>query len=85
MYMVRQASGTVAYDSFFILCVVFGSFFVLNLMIAVQFSSLDTSSGEAAPAKNDKNNDDGTGEQEDDAEDMEGSSNASEDSNANGS
>lgn len=40
MYVVRDAMQTYAYDLFFILCVLFGAFFVLNLMIAVQFTHL---------------------------------------------
>ncbi len=35
MYTVRMAMGTYSYDIFFVACVVFGTFFVLNLMIAV--------------------------------------------------
>lgn len=38
MYKVRKATGTVAYDAFFVLVVIVGFYFVLNLMIAVQFS-----------------------------------------------
>lgn len=42
MYKVRNANnGSVSNDIFFILSVVFGAFFVLNLMIAVQFNFLD--------------------------------------------
>lgn len=42
MYKVRNAHrGSVIYDIFFIASVVFGTFFVLNLMIAVQFNFLD--------------------------------------------
>ena len=40
MYIVGEAEQTYWYDSFFILCVLFGAFFVLNLMIAVQFTYL---------------------------------------------
>lgn len=44
MYKVRNAyNGAVLTDIFFILSVVFGAFFVLNLMIAVQFNYLDDS------------------------------------------
>lgn len=44
MYKVRNAhDGAVFTDIFFILSVVFGAFFVLNLMIAVQFNYLDES------------------------------------------
>lgn len=44
MYKVRNAhNGAVITDLFFILSVVFGAFFVLNLMIAVQFNYLDES------------------------------------------
>lgn len=34
------------YDIFFVLCIVFGAFFVLNLMIAVQFNYLNTAFNE---------------------------------------
>ena len=43
MYMVRRATGTVAYDCFFLLVVIIGAFFILNLMIAVQFSYISQS------------------------------------------
>lgn len=35
MYLIRRSTGSQGYDIFFILVVVFGTFFVLNLMIAV--------------------------------------------------
>jgi hypothetical protein len=39
MYAVRQANGgSQVYDAFFIILVVFGAFFVLNLVTASQFS-----------------------------------------------
>lgn len=41
MYKIRSATDTVAYDIFFILVVIFGAFFVINLMVAVQFSYLN--------------------------------------------
>lgn len=41
MYIVRDAERTYAYDLFFILCVVLGTFVILNLMVAVQASYLD--------------------------------------------
>jgi hypothetical protein len=41
MYIVREAEGTIAYDLFFVACVILGSFVILNLMIAVQASYLD--------------------------------------------
>jgi len=41
MYKIRSATGSVAYDIFFILVVVIGAFFILNLMVAVQFSYLN--------------------------------------------
>ena len=41
MYIVRDAEGSYAYDFFFVSCVIFGSFVILNLMIAVQASYLD--------------------------------------------
>jgi uncharacterized membrane protein YhdT len=40
MYIVRESEGTIAYDFLFVACVLFGAFFVLNLMIAVQFTYL---------------------------------------------
>jgi hypothetical protein len=40
MYMSRQASNSYSYDFFYIVCVISGTFFVLNLMIAVQFGFL---------------------------------------------
>ena len=44
MYKVREANGgAYTFDIFFIASVVFGAFFVLNLMIAVQFQFLDQS------------------------------------------
>ena len=49
MYKVRNAhGGDVYWDLFFIASVVFGAFFVLNLMIAVQFNYLDESFREVA-------------------------------------
>ena len=41
MYKIRSATGSVAYDIFFILVVIIGAFFILNLMVAVQFSYLN--------------------------------------------
>lgn len=35
MYIVRDVEKTFAYDLFFIMCVVLGSFVILNLMVAV--------------------------------------------------
>ena len=40
MYIVRESERSYGYDPFFIACVLFGAFFVLNLMIAVQFTYL---------------------------------------------
>lgn len=40
MYLVREAEGGVSYDILFILVVLFGAYFVMNLMIAVQFTYL---------------------------------------------
>lgn len=40
MYIVRDSERSYGYDPFFIACVLFGAFFVLNLMIAVQFTYL---------------------------------------------
>lgn len=36
MYYIRRATGTYVYDAYFIMVVLFGAFFVLNLMVAVQ-------------------------------------------------
>lgn len=41
MYIVRRSEGSYLYDMFFVFCVIFGAFFVLNLMIAVQFNFLN--------------------------------------------
>lgn len=41
MYIVRDTENTYSYDLFFIMCVVLGSFVILNLMVAVQASYLD--------------------------------------------
>ena len=47
MYKVRNANGgSVTLDLFFIISVVFGAFFVLNLMIAVQYNYLDDAMNE---------------------------------------
>ena len=35
MYIVRDTERTFAYDAFFLMCVVLGSFVILNLMVAV--------------------------------------------------
>ena len=40
MYMIRSVTGSYAYDVYFVLTVVLGTFFVLNLMVAVQFTYL---------------------------------------------
>ena len=40
MYMVRDAENSNVFDIFFLMCVLFGSYFVLNLMIAMQFTYL---------------------------------------------
>ena len=42
MYIVRDAERSYLFDLFFVSCVVFGAFVILNLMIAVQASYLDT-------------------------------------------
>ena len=42
MYIVRDAERSYMFDLFFVSCVVFGSFVILNLMIAVQASYLDS-------------------------------------------
>jgi len=43
MYLVRDSTGTRMYDVFFLIIVIFGSFIVLNLMIAVQVQNLSES------------------------------------------
>ena len=40
MYIIRDAEDSKMFDIFFLMCVLFGSYFVLNLMIAVQFTYL---------------------------------------------
>jgi len=35
MYKVRHSTGTLAYDAFFLIAVILGSFFILSLMVAV--------------------------------------------------
>jgi hypothetical protein len=35
MYKIRHSTGTYAYDSFFMFTVIIGSFFIVNLMVAV--------------------------------------------------
>lgn len=82
MYMIRESGGGVYYDFFFIMCVIFGSFFVLNLMIAVQFSSLDTSMDEPKSKGDGKNEDDNTNEQDDDDDDDDEDQSESNESNA---
>lgn len=42
MYIVRDAERSYMFDLFFVSCVVFGAFVILNLMIAVQASYLDS-------------------------------------------
>ena len=40
MYFIRKAMDTVYYDVFFIAVIIFGNFFALNLMLAVQYNYL---------------------------------------------
>ena len=40
MYMVRRANDTIGYDFYFIVLIFIGNFFALNLIIAVQFTSI---------------------------------------------
>jgi hypothetical protein len=42
MYVVREAIGGYAFDGLFIIIVLFGAYFVMNLMIAVQFTYLSS-------------------------------------------
>lgn len=52
MYKVRNAhGGDMTMDIFCIFSVVFGAFFVLNLMIAVQYNFLDEAMNEVALQK----------------------------------
>ena len=53
MYIVRQAERSFAYDVFFLLCVIMGSFVILNLMIAVQSSYLDKAFDEEEETRRD--------------------------------
>jgi len=69
MFMIREAGGGVYYDCFFVLCVIFGAFFVLNLMIAVQFSSLETSMDAPKSKTEGQKEGDNTSEQDDDEDD----------------
>ncbi len=43
MYKVRHSTGTLAYDAFFMIAVILGSFFILSLMVAVQSSYVSQS------------------------------------------
>ena len=40
MYQVRQSAGSMVFDIYFLATVIFGAFFVMNLLIAVQFDFL---------------------------------------------
>ena len=42
MYLVREAEDSYAYDMLFVLIVLLGAYFVMNLMIAVQFTYLSS-------------------------------------------
>ena len=42
MYLTRKAEGTKAYDALFLAEIIIGAYFVLNLMVAVQFKHLLT-------------------------------------------
>jgi hypothetical protein len=54
MYLVREAVDSYAFDALFILIVLFGSYFVMNLMIAVQFTFLSTAFDEEDREKKEK-------------------------------
>ena len=58
MYKIRHATGTYAYDAFFHGAVILGSYFILNLMVAVQSSYVSQSfqdpKVEENPEKEDK-------------------------------
>ena len=56
MYKVRRSTNTYAYDIFFVLVVIFGAFFIINLLVAVQFSYLSQSFKEMI-SKNSKKED----------------------------
>lgn len=57
MYLIRKATHTVAYDVFFVATVIFGTFFVLNLMIAVQSIYLNASFEEDQQKKKEEEED----------------------------
>lgn len=40
MIQVRRSTGNVYFDVYFMITVIFGAFFVMNLLIAVQFDFL---------------------------------------------
>jgi hypothetical protein len=42
MYIIRHVENTYLYDIFFLMVVITGNFIILNLMIAVQASFLDS-------------------------------------------
>jgi hypothetical protein len=52
MYLVREAESSYSFDLFFVICVVIGSFVVLNLLIAVQASYLETSFADEEDRRN---------------------------------
>lgn len=51
MYTIRDAEQSFIFDLFFVIVVVFGAFFVLNLMIAVQFTFLSSAFDEIEQKK----------------------------------
>ena len=65
MYIIRDSEQTYFYDSLFMFCLLFGAFFVLNLMIAVQFTYLDQAYEEEKKRLEEQTK----GEQEDEEED----------------
>jgi hypothetical protein len=48
MYMVRRGNGNVYSDFYFFFVVIFGNFFVINLLIAVQYDFLSRTFAEIA-------------------------------------
>ena len=55
MYMIRQVMDTNSHDFFFIVCIIVGNFFVINLMVAVQFTYLRQSLEEGKDKKKEIN------------------------------
>ena len=46
MYYIRHATGSYAYDLYFYFVVVIGAFFIVNLLVAIQYNYLTASFNE---------------------------------------